>query len=32
MRNSEARRYTERDTPLFTAVYHPPEETLNLWA
>ncbi len=32
LRNSEARRYTERDTPLYTAVYHPAEETLNLWA
>lgn len=31
LRNSEARRYTERDTPLYTAVYHPPEETLRLW-
>lgn len=32
LRSSEARAYTERDTPLFTAIYHPPEETLNLWA
>jgi chlorite dismutase len=32
LRSSEARRYTERDTPLFTAIYHQPEETLNLWA
>jgi chlorite dismutase len=32
LRSSEARRYTERDTPLFTAIYHPAEETLNLWA
>ena len=31
MRDSEARRYTERDTPLYTAVYHPAEETLALW-
>ncbi len=31
MRDSEARRYTERDTPLFTAVYHPAETTLALW-
>ncbi len=31
MRDSEARRYTERDTPLFTAVYHPAEVTLALW-
>lgn len=32
LRSSEARRYTERDTPLYTAIYHPAEETLNLWA
>jgi chlorite dismutase len=32
LRSSEARRYTERDTPLFTAIYHPAEETLDLWA
>jgi len=31
LRSSEARRYTERDTPLFTAIYHPAEETLALW-
>jgi chlorite dismutase len=31
LRNTEARRYTERDTPLYTAVYHPAEETLALW-
>jgi chlorite dismutase len=31
LRDSEARRYTERDTPLYTAVYHPGEETLELW-
>lgn len=31
LRDTEARRYTERDTPLFTAVYHPPEQTLALW-
>lgn len=31
LRSSEARRYTERDTPLSTAIYHPAEETLNLW-
>jgi chlorite dismutase len=31
LRDTEARRYTERDTPLFTAIYHPPEETLALW-
>jgi chlorite dismutase len=32
LRDSEARRYTQRDAPLFTAVYHPAEETLALWA
>lgn len=31
LRDSEARRYTLRDSPLFTAVYHPAEETLALW-
>jgi chlorite dismutase len=31
MRDTEARRYTERDTPIYTAVYHPAEETLALW-
>ena len=31
LRSTEARRYTERDTPLYTAVYHSPEETLALW-
>ena len=31
LRSTEARRYTERDTPIFTAVYHPAEETLALW-
>jgi chlorite dismutase len=31
LRDSEARRYTERDTPLFAALYHTPEETLALW-
>lgn len=31
LRNSEARRYTARDTPLHTAIYHPAEETLALW-
>jgi chlorite dismutase len=31
LRDSEARRYTERDTPLYTAIYHPAEETLALW-
>lgn len=31
LRSSEVRRYTERDTPIYTAVYHPAEETLALW-
>jgi chlorite dismutase len=31
LRDTEARRYTERDTPLYTAIYHPAEETLTLW-
>jgi chlorite dismutase len=31
LRNTEARRYTLRDTPLHTAIYHPAEETLALW-
>jgi len=31
LRSSEARRYTERDTPLITAIYHPAEETLAAW-
>ncbi len=31
LRSTEGRRYTLRDTPLYTAVYHPPEETLALW-
>jgi len=31
LRSTEARRYTERDTPLYTAIYHPAEETLQLW-
>lgn len=31
LRSSEARRYTERDTPLVTAIYHPAEETLAAW-
>lgn len=30
LRGSEARRFTERDTPIFTAVYHSPEQTLRL--
>ncbi len=31
LRSTEGRRYTLRDTPLHTAVYHPAEETLALW-
>jgi chlorite dismutase len=31
LRSSEARRYTLRDTPLHTAIYHPAEEALALW-
>ena len=31
LRSSEARRYTLRDTPLHTAIYHPADETLALW-
>lgn len=31
LRATEARRYTERDTPLFTAMHHAPEETLALY-
>lgn len=31
LRSSEARLFTERDTPIFTAIYHPPEDTLNLF-
>jgi chlorite dismutase len=31
LRNTEARRFTLRDTPLHIAIYHPAEETLKLW-
>jgi chlorite dismutase len=31
LRDTEARRFTLRDTPLFTAVFHPADETLALW-
>jgi chlorite dismutase len=31
LRSSEGRRYTERDTPLTTAIYHTHQETLALW-
>lgn len=31
LRSTEGRRYTLRDTPLHTAIYHPAEATLALW-
>jgi chlorite dismutase len=31
LRDTEARRYTKGDAPLFTAIYHRPEDTLALW-
>jgi chlorite dismutase len=31
LRGAEGRRYTLRDTPLHTAMYHPAEATLALW-
>ncbi len=31
LRGVEGRRYTERDTPTYAAVYHAAEETLALW-
>jgi chlorite dismutase len=31
LRSTEARRFTLKDTPNFSAVYHPAEETLALW-
>ncbi len=31
LRDTEARRYTLRDTPVYTAVYHPAAQTLALW-
>jgi len=31
LRSAEGRRYTLRDTPLHTGIYHPAEETLALW-
>jgi chlorite dismutase len=31
LRSTEARRFTLRDTPNFSAIYHPAEETLALW-
>ncbi|HLO17213.1 MAG TPA: chlorite dismutase family protein [Anaerolineales bacterium] len=32
LRDTEARRHTSLDTPVHTAIYHPAEETLHLWA
>jgi chlorite dismutase len=32
LRSTEARRYTERDSPLFTAVHHPRETLIELWS
>lgn len=31
LRSTQARIYTLLDTPIITAIYHPPEETLNLF-
>jgi chlorite dismutase len=31
LRSDDGRRYTLRDTPLHTAIFHPAEETLALW-
>jgi chlorite dismutase len=31
LRSSDARRYTERDTPLYTATYRAPNEAMKLW-
>ncbi|MBI3160669.1 MAG: chlorite dismutase family protein [Chloroflexi bacterium] len=31
LRDTEARRYTKSDAPLYTAIHHPPEQTLDLW-
>jgi chlorite dismutase len=31
LRDSEARKYTLRDTPLYSGIYHPAERTLGLW-
>jgi chlorite dismutase len=31
LRDTEARRYTLQDTPVYTAIYHPAEETLAIW-
>ena len=31
LRDTEGRRYTLQDSPVYTAIYHPAEETLALW-
>jgi chlorite dismutase len=31
LRSTDGRPYTQRDTPLYSALYHPAEETLALW-
>lgn len=31
LRSSDARRYTLQDTPIYSAIYHSPEETLDLF-
>jgi chlorite dismutase len=31
LRDTEARRFTMKDSPVYTAIYHSPEETLALW-
>ena len=31
LRSTDARRYTMQDTPVFSAVFHPPQETLDLF-
>ena len=31
LRSSDARAYTERDTPIYAAIYHPAQETLGLF-
>lgn len=31
LRDTEARRFTLKDTPVYTAIYHPAAETLALW-
>jgi chlorite dismutase len=31
LRDTEARRYTLQDTPVYTAIYHPAKDTMALW-